>query len=239
MLSALLGEFIGTAVLILLGNGAVANVLLAKSKGENSGWIVITAGWGFAVMCGILVATAIGSPAHLNPIVTLGFVLAGSFPLAEAIPYALAQLLGAMVGAILVYFAYLTHWRETQDPGLKLACFCTGPAIARPGPNLLTEAIGTFALMMLIFSLGSPNLAALNLPGPVVVGFVVWSLGISLGGPTGYAINPARDLGPRIVHSLLPIAGKSGSDWGYAYVPIFGPIIGAAVASVLALMVIL
>ena len=230
----LMGEFFGTAVLVILGNGAVSNVLLARSKGQGSGWIVITAGWGFAVMCGILVATAMGAPAHLNPIVSLAIFVAGDLSAPDLTAYVLAQLVGAMVGAVFVWLTYLPHWRETESAGDKLACFCTSPAIKSPVSNLISEAIGTFVLMLVVLALGTGAVSQINLPGPVVVGFIVWSLGLSLGGPTGYAINPARDLGPRIVHSLLPIHGKGSSEWGYAWVPILGPIIGAILATLLA-----
>lgn len=226
------GEFMGTAVLILMGNGVVAAVLLKKSKAENAGWIAITTGWALAVMTGIFTAIACGSSdAHLNPAVTIGTaVKSGDF--SHVAPYLLAQLLGAMVGATLVWLHYLPHWKETPDADSKLACFCTAPAIRSLGANLLSEIIGTFVLVLVgtaIFAKagGSGPVAGL---GPYLVGSLVWGIGLSLGGTTGYAINPARDLGPRIAHAILPIAKKGPSDWGYAGVPILGPIIGGALA---------
>jgi glycerol uptake facilitator protein len=218
------GEFMGTLILILLGNGVVASVLLKGSKAENAGWICITAGWAFAVLCGVLTAIACGSPgAHLNPAVTLAVAIkTGDF---SSVPtYIAAQLLGAL--------AYLPHWEPTADPAAKLACFATGPAIRALGANFVAEAIGTFVLIFVVFAIGSK---AVNVSfAPPLVGMLVWSIGLSLGGATGYAINPARDLGPRIAHAILPIAGKKGSDWGYALIPILGPCAGAVVAALLA-----
>ncbi len=233
MTSPLLGEFVGTAVLILLGNGAVANVLLKKSKGEGGGWIVITAGWSFAVLCGVLTAIACGSSdAHLNPAVTLAFaVVTGNF--AKFVPYACAQILGAITGATLVWLHYLPHWKETSDPGLKLACYSTGPAIRDLGANALSEIVGTFILVFVVGAIFSKAVSASGLApgfGPYLVACLVWGIGLSLGGTTGYAINPARDLGPRIAHALLPIAGKGSSEWGYALIPIVGPLIGGGMA---------
>jgi glycerol uptake facilitator protein len=226
------GEFMGTLILILLGNGVVAAVLLKGSKAENAGWICITAGWAFAVVCGVLTAIACGSPgAHLNPAVTLAVAVnTGDF---STIPvYIPAQLLGAIIGATLVWLHYMPHWEPTVDPALKLACFSTAPAIRAAGANFISEAIGTFVLCFVVFVLGSK---AVNVSfAPPLVGMVVWSIGLSLGGTTGYAINPARDLGPRIAHALLPIAGKKGSDWSYALIPILGPCAGAVIAAVLA-----
>jgi glycerol uptake facilitator protein len=223
----------GTLVLILLGNGVVANVLLRRSKAENAGWIVITAGWALGVMCGIFTATACGSPdAHLNPAVTLAVAVStGDY---SKIPlYWPAQLLGAFVGATLVWIHFLPHWRETPDPATKLGCFATGPAIRNIPANLVSEIIGTFVLVLV----GTAIFAKAVVPagvapgiGPYLVGSLVWGIGLSLGGTTGYAINPARDLGPRIAHTLLPISKKGDSDWGYAGVPIAGPLIGAALA---------
>jgi glycerol uptake facilitator protein len=235
MHSAFLGEFLGTAVMILLGNGVVANVVLRFSKGEKSGWIVITAGWCFAVMAGVFTAVAIGSDGHLNPAVTVGAaVSSGDFSrLAVYVP---AQLLGAMLGALLVWLTYLSHWEKTPDALDKLGCFCTIPAIKAPFANLLTEIIGTVILVLVAAAISSKQGFPVGLsPGlsPFLVGLLVWSIGLSLGGPTGYAINPARDLGPRLMHNLLPIAGKGGSDWGYAWVPIVGPVMGAAAAGYL------
>jgi glycerol uptake facilitator protein len=233
MNSAWLGEFLGTMILILLGDGVVAAVLLKKSKAENSGWIVITAGWAFAVMAGVFVAIACGSSdAHLNPAVTMGMaVKSGSF--AKFLPYLLAQMLGAMAGATLVWLHHLPLWKETADQDAKLACFCTGPAIRTVASNLLSEIIATFVLVFVVGAIFSKAVAATGLAaglGPYLVGSLVWGVGLSLGGPTGYAINPARDFGPRLMHAILPIAGKGGSDWGYAPIPIIGPLAGGAIA---------
>jgi glycerol uptake facilitator protein len=235
MTSPFFGEFMGTAVLILLGNGVVANVLLKKSKGEGSGWIVITSGWAFAVLCGVLTAIACGSrDAHLNPAVTLGFaVVSGNF--SKLVPYILAQLLGATTGATLVWLHYLPHWRETSDPSLKLACYSTGPAIRSVATNVMSEIIGTFVLVFVVGAIFSKAVAASGFApgfGPYLVACLVWGIGLSLGGPTGYAINPARDLGPRIAHAILPIAGKGPSDWGYAIVPALSPLVGGGIAGI-------
>jgi glycerol uptake facilitator protein len=239
--SAFIGELLGTMILVLLGNGVVANVLLNQSKGQNAGWIVITAGWAFAVMSGVFVAQATGSPAaHINPAVTVAAMI-GGLPVGDAIQYIAGQFIGAFIGAILVWLAYMPHWGITQDPGLKLACFSTGPAVRNPALNVVTEAIGTFVLVFVVFSifssyqLGPDQTPASNL-GPYLVASLVWGIGLSLGGPTGYAINPARDLGPRIAHAVLPIAGKGDSDWGYSWVPVVGPLIGAVIAGVAALI---
>ncbi len=235
----LLGEFMGTLVLILMGNGAVANVLLRKSKAEDSGWMVIATGWALAVMTGVFTAIACGSAdAHLNPAVTLGFaVKTGDF--SKVGPYAVAQILGAMAGAALVWLHFLPHWSQTPDAGRKLGCFCTSPAIRRPAANLMSEIVATFVLVLVAGAIFSRAVAA-NGPaaalGPYLLGSLVWGIGLSLGGTTGYAINPARDLGPRIAHALLPIAAKGASDWGYAPVPIFGPLLGGALAGAVARM---
>lgn len=230
-----LGEFLGTAVLILLGNGVVANVLLKRSKAENSGWIVITAGWAFAVMAGVFTAIACGSEGHLNPAVTLGAaVVSGDY--SKVAWYTGAQVAGAIVGALLVWLHFLPHFWETPEPDLKRACFCTAPAIRAPLSNLISEAIGTFVLVLVADAIFSKTVAAAGPAaglGPYLVGCVVWGIGLSLGGTTGYAINPARDFGPRLVHALLPIPKKEGSDWGYAAVPIVGPAIGGALAGLL------
>jgi glycerol uptake facilitator protein len=228
------GEFLGTLVLILLGDGVVAGVLLNKSKGQNSGWIVITAAWGFAVVSGIFTSLAVGGVAHLNCAVTFALALSGSTPWAQVGGLVAGQFAGAFVGATLVWLAYLPHWPETADKGLKLAVFCTGPAIRNLPLNFLTEVIGTAALIIIGFSLGSKGVSPTGLPagyGPFMWGIVVWGIGLSLGGPTGYAINPNRDLGPRIAHFVLPIAGKGDSDWGYALVPIIGPLVGAGIGA--------
>jgi glycerol uptake facilitator protein len=238
-MGAFIGEMLGTMILVLLGNGGVAGVLLERTKAQNSGWIVITAGWCFGVMSGVFVAQATGSPdAHINPAVTVAALLRGLDP-ATAVLYMLGQFVGAFIGAILVWLAYLSHWEVTRDPDLKLACFSTGPAIRNTTSNLITEAIGTFVLVLVVFSifgnyqLGPDQNPATNL-GPYLVASLVWGIGLSLGGPTGYAINPARDLAPRMAHQLLPIAGKGESDWSYSWIPVVGPIIGAIIAGLLA-----
>jgi len=231
-----LGEFVGTLVLVFMGNGVVANVLLRKSKGEDSGWIVIATGWGLAVMVAVFAALACGSSdAHLNPAVTLGFAIwSGDY--SKLGPYFLAQLLGGMAGGALVWLHYFPHWKETLDAGRTLACFSTGPAIRSAGANLISELLGTFILVLTIGSIFSktvsPTGPAAGL-GPFLIGGVVWAIGLCLGGTTGFAINPARDLGPRIAHSLLPIAGKGGSDWGYAAIPVLGGLLGGAVAGLI------
>jgi glycerol uptake facilitator protein len=232
-----LGELLGTMILILLGDGVVAAVLLNKSKAQNSGWIVITAGWGFAVMCGVFVAQATGSPnGDLNPAVTIAKMVIGSTTTGDGITRIIGEFIGAFLGAVLVFLAYYPHWAETTDAGLKLAVHSTGPAIRSPMWNLVTEIIGTFVLVFVVFSifgkLAIPGGAAGGV-GPYLVGILVWSIGLSLGGPTGYAINPARDLGPRIAHAILPIPGKGTSDWGYSWVPVVGPIIGGVLAAIL------
>jgi glycerol uptake facilitator protein len=222
-MQAYIGEFIGTMLLIILGDGVVAGVLLRNSKAENSGWIVITFG-------------CVGqfSTAHINPAVTIGFAVTGQFPLADVIPYIIAQFLGAFVGAVIVWLAYLAHWGETEDEGLKLGVFCTAPAIYNTPANVITEIIGTFVLVFgvsgIVANAGAAPAGAAAVIGsginPLLVGLLVLGIGLSLGGPTGYAINPARDLGPRIAHAVLPIAGKGGNDWGYAWIPVVAPIIG-------------
>ena len=230
------GEFLGTMTLILLGNGVVACVSLKGSYGESSGWIVITTGWGLAVICAVLVALAVGSNAHLNPAVTIGVaVYTGKWSAVGV--YVLGQLLGAMLGAALVWLHYLPHWAQTADAAGKRACFCTSPAVRHTPSNLLSEIIGTFVLVFVAAAISSDNLSPNSIApgfGPFFVGLLVWGIGLSLGGPTGYAINPARDLGPRIAHALLPIAGKGASGWDYALIPIVGPIIGATLAGVAA-----
>jgi len=238
MASKFLGEFMGTMILILMGNGVVANVLLKRSKAEGAGWVAITAGWAFAVMTGVFTAIACGSPdAHLNPAVTLGLAMkSGDF--SNLVPYIAAQMLGAMAGAVLVWLNFLPHWAVTPEADLKLACFSTSPAIDSRGPNLFSEALGTFVLILVVAAIGSK--ATGTVPpglGPYLVGMLVWAIGLSLGGTTGYAINPARDLGPRIMHSILPIPKKGISNWGYAPVPVIGPLVGGAVAGFLAKMV--
>ena len=236
MTSPILGEFMGTLILVLMGNGVVAGVLLKKSKAENSGWMVITAGWAFAVMCGAFTAIACGSTdAHLNPALTLGMaVRLGDF--SKFFPYFGAQLLGAFVGAAIVWIHFLPHWSETPEEKFKLACFCTHPAIRNVAANMISEIIGTFVLVFVVGAIFSKAVAGTGLAtgiGPYLVGSLVWGVGLSLGGTTGYAINPARDLGPRIAHAILPIAGKGSSDWGYAGIPVVGPLIGGALAGLL------
>ena len=223
-------EFLGTLLLIILGDGVVANVLLNRSKGQNGGWIVIATGWGLAVMVGAYAVGAI-SGAHLNPAVTLALAAIGQFKAAFVPGYIAAQVAGAFAGAVVVWLAYLPHWGITEDKGAKLAVFCTGPAVRKPALNVLTEAIGTFMLVVGVLAIPSvknldPKLGFDKGLGPLLVGLLVFAIGLSLGGPTGYAINPARDFGPRLAHFILPISGKGDSDWGYALVPIVGPIIG-------------
>jgi glycerol uptake facilitator protein len=236
-MSPFLAEVLGTMLLIILGDGVVANVVLNKTKGQNSGWIVITAGWAFGVTVAVY-AVGTFSGAHLNPAVTIGLASIGKFAWASVPGYVAAQILGALLGATIVWLAYLPHWAVTENPGSKLAVFCTGPAIRNPVSNLITEIIGTAVLVLGVLAILTPK----NLNpehgwnvglGPALVGIIVWAIGLSLGGPTGYAINPARDLGPRLAHALLPIAGKGNSDWGYAWIPIAGPIIGGVLAALL------
>ena len=232
-----LAELLGTMLLIILGDGVVANVVLSKTKGQNSGWIVITAGWGFAVTVAVYAVGAF-SGAHLNPAVTIGLASIGKFAWASVPTYIAAQTLGAVLGAAIVWLAYLPHWAVTPDPRSKLAVFCTGPAIRNPVSNLVTEIIGAAVLVLGVLTILTPQ----NLNpehgwnvgfGPALVGVLVWSIGLSLGGPTGYAINPARDLGPRIAHAILPVAGKGDADWGYAWIPVVGPIVGGLIAAFL------
>ena len=225
-----LAEFIGTMILILLGDGVVAGVLLRNSKAENSGWIVITFGWGMAVAMAVYAVGWI-SGAHINPAVTIGLASIGAFEWAQVPGYIIAQFLGAFTGAVLVWLAYLPHWEETADAGLKLGVFSTAPAIYNTVANLITEIIGTAMLVFGVVAIVSNFTAGggeLPFDGlfPLLIGLLVLGIGLSLGGPTGYAINPARDLGPRIAHAVLPIAGKGGSDWGYSWIPVVGPIIG-------------
>jgi glycerol uptake facilitator protein len=236
MTSPFLGEFMGTLILIILGNGVVAGVLLNKSKAHNGGWMVVTAGWAFAVMAGVFVATACGSSdAHLNPAVTLGFAIRTA-DFSRVLPYISAQMLGAILGATVVWIHFFPHWKETPDHKFKLACFSTHPAIRSALPNIVSEIIATFVLVFVvgaIFSKASAGAGIASGVGPYLVGSLIWGIGLSLGGTTGYALNPARDLGPRIAHSILPIAGKGDSDWGYAGIPVVGPLIGGALAGVL------
>ena len=234
-MSPVLAEVLGTAILIVLGDGVVANVVLHRTKGYNSGWMVITAGWAFAVTIAVYCVNSV-SGAHLNPAVTIGLASIGAFAWAKVPMYIAAQIAGGFLGAVIVWLAYLPHFEVTPDAESKLAVFCTTPAIRRRGANLVSEIIGGFALMLALLAVLSPGnfVPGSDLAkgfGPVLVGVIIWSIGLSLGGPTGYAINPARDLGPRIAHALLPIDGKGGSDWGYAWIPIMGPIIGGVLGA--------
>lgn len=240
----LLAEALGTMILVLLGDGVVANVVLERTKGQNSGWIVITTGWGIAVAIGVYTVGRI-SGAHLNPAVTIALASIGSFPWAQVPGYLAAQVIGAFIGAVLVWLAYLPHWGETNDAAAKLGVFCTGPAIRHPMGNAISEFIGTAVLLFGILAIAA-NAQTLARPGdvdlsvvfsrglqPLLVGILVLGIGLSLGGPTGYAINPARDLGPRIAHAILPVAGKGKSDWDYAWIPVAGPIVGGLIAAFL------
>lgn len=236
-----IAEIIGTAILILLGNGVVANVVLSNTKGNSSGWIVITTGWALAVFVGVVIAGPI-SGAHLNPAVTVGLAVAGKFNWDQVPLYIGAQLIGAMLGAFLVWVMYKDHYKASTDAGLKQATFCTAPAIKNNFSNLMSEIIGTFVLIFVIFYFTSAEMGGveetktpvgLGSIGALPVTLLVWAIGLSLGGTTGYAINPARDLGPRIVHAMLPIPGKGSSGWGYAWIPVLGPLIGAALAAFL------
>jgi glycerol uptake facilitator protein len=238
--SPFLGELVGTFILILLGNGVVAGVLLKQSKGENAGWLAITTGWAVAVLAGVFTALACGSPdGHINPAVTFGAAVAsGDF--SKLAPYSLAQLTGAFLGAVVVWVHYGPHWALTHDKDLKLGTFCTSPAVRQPMANLASEIIGTFVLVLVAAAIFSGRVTAggpVAGLGPFLVGSLVWGIGLSLGGTTGYAINPARDLGPRLAHAILPIAGKRDSDWSYAPVPVVGPLIGGALAGLFAAMV--
>lgn len=237
-----LAEAIGTMMLVLLGDGVVANVLLEKSKGQNSGWMVIATGWGIAVAVAVYAVGRI-SGAHLNPAVTIALASIGSFPWADVPGYIVAQLLGAFLGAVLVWLMYLPHWEATRDAATKLGVFATGPAIRNTATNFIGEVIGTAVLLFGILAIAA-NAQTLTRPGdvdlsvvfsrglqPLLVGVLVLGIGLSLGGPTGYAINPARDLGPRLAHALLPIAGKGDSDWGYAWIPVIAPIVGGVLGA--------
>jgi glycerol uptake facilitator protein len=223
-------EVIGTAILILLGNGVVAGVLLNLSKAQNAGWIVITFGWGMGVMVAVY---AVGqfSGGHLNPAVTLGFATIGLTEWGDVPEYLAGEFVGAFIGATLVWLAYLNHWGATEDPGLKLACYSTAPAIRNTGANLITEVIGTFMLVFGVLAIVADRAPVANGLAALLIGLLVFGIGLSLGGPTGYAINPARDLGPRIMHAILPIAGKGPSDWGYSWIPVVGPIVGGVLGA--------
>jgi glycerol uptake facilitator len=234
-MSRFLAELLGTMLLVLLGDGVVANVVLSRTKGQNGGWMVITTGWAFGVTLAVY-AVGTFSGAHINPAVTISLAAMGKLAWSWVPVYIVAQMLGAFLGATLVWLAYLPHWPVTESQPAKLAVFCTAPAIRHWAANLLTEIIGTFVLVLGVLALLRPS----NLNpehgwdvgfGPFLVGVLVWAIGLSLGGPTGYAINPARDLGPRLAHALLPIAGKGHSDWGYAWIPVVGPIVGGLLAA--------
>jgi glycerol uptake facilitator protein len=237
-----LAEVIGTMILLILGDGVVANVLLNKSKGQHGGWMVITTGWAMAVIIAIFCVGRV-SGAHLNPAVTVSLAVVGSFPWAQVPGYILAQITGAFLGAVVVWLVYLPHWKETDDEALKLAVFCTAPAIRHPFHNFLSEVISTAIFLFAILAIAA-NAQKLNTPNginlsvvfsqgiqPILVGFLVWGIGLSLGGPTGYAINPARDLGPRLAFAVLPIAGKGTCDWGYFWIPVVAPIIGGVIGA--------
>lgn len=239
-LNIFMSEVFGTMMLILLGDGVVAGVLLAKTKSNNSGWIVITMAWGLAVMMGVIVAAGVGGDlpygnAHLNPAVTIGLftnavIAGGTVDVVAALIYVAGEFVGAFIGAFLVFLHYYPHWAETEDQGLKLAVFSTGPAIRNVTWNFVSEVIGTFVLVFVILTFG--NSGAMGDMGALPVAFLVVVIGLSLGGTTGYAINPARDLGPRIMHAILPIPGKGHSDWGYSWIPVVGPLVGGVVAAV-------
>jgi glycerol uptake facilitator protein len=235
----MLGEFMGTLMLVLLGDGAVAGVLLKRSKAENSGWMVVTAGWAFAVLCGIFTAMLFGSKdAHLNPAITLAVALE-THSFAKLLPYAMAQFAGGFCGAVLVWLFYLPHWKLTEDPEAKRGIFCTAPAIRNYPANLLSECMATFVLVLVAGSMSSKLVLSDGATagfGPYLISCLVWGIGLSLGGTTGYAINPARDLGPRLAHALLPIPDKAASDWRYAWIPILGPAIGATAAGFVLLL---
>jgi glycerol uptake facilitator protein len=231
-MSPFLGEFIGTALLIIMGCGVVANVLLSKTKGNNSGLIVIAFGWGMAVFLGVYASTKLGGSGHLNPAVTIALSVFGDFDSSLLPTYIAAQFGGAIAGACIAWLAYKQHFDATSDANLKMAVFCTGPAIRNAGYNLITEIIGTFILMFGALAM-SPAASSLGTLEALPVGLLVLGIGLSLGGPTGYAINPARDLGPRIAHFILPIPGKRDSDWSYSWIPVLGPLIGALIAAYL------
>jgi glycerol uptake facilitator protein len=237
-MSEFTAELIGTMILIILGNGVVANVVLKGTKGYNGGWMVITTGWALAVYVGVVIAAPY-STAHLNPAVTIALAIVGKFAWTKVGLYILAQLIGSIIGAAVVWLVYRDHFNETREPDTQLAVFCTAPAIRNATFNLLSEVVGTFVLVFVIFYFSDAEIKDPRTPiglgslGALPVAFLVWSIGLSLGGTTGYAINPARDFGPRIAHSLLPIKGKGTSNWKYGWVPIIGPFLGAAIAALL------
>lgn len=229
-MSPFIAEFTGTALLIILGDGVVANVVLDKTKGNNSGFIVIAFGWAIAVFTGVFASTTLGGSGHLNPAVTIALAAIGKFDTALVLTYILAQFAGAIAGAIIVWLSYKSHFDNTKDGDPKLAVFCTGPAIRNPFNNLITEIVGTFVLVFGALLMSKPE-HSLGTLDALPVGLLILGIGVSLGGPTGYAINPARDLGPRIAHFILPIPNKRNSDWGYAMIPVAGPVIGALIAA--------
>jgi len=241
-MSPFVAELIGTMLMILLGDGVVANVVLKDTKGNNSGWIVITTAWGLAVFVGVVVAGPY-SGAHLNPAVTLALAIAGKFSWANVIPYIIAQFTGTCLGAFLVWIMYYDHFKRTNDPASILAVFCTGPAVRNYVSNIASEVIGAFVLLFTIFYIAGAEITPAKTPiglgsiGAIPVALLVWVIGLSLGGTTGYAINPARDLGPRFMHMLLPIKGKGTSDWAYAWIPVIAPLVGASIAAVLYLSI--
>jgi glycerol uptake facilitator protein len=234
MKNPFIAELIGTMLLIIFGDGVVANVLLNKSKGQNSGWIVIATGWAMAVAVGVYASWPI-SGAHINPAVTIGLAVIGKFPWSMVVPYIIAQIMGAFLGAVIVWLAYRKHFEVTENADFKLLVFCTEPAIRDYPANLVTEIIGTFTLLFgvlsMLFFIDPKQPWVGNSLGPWVVTILIWAIGLSLGGPTGYAINPARDLGPRIAHALLPIPGKRDSDFAYGWIPVVGPIIGGIIGA--------
>ena len=231
-----MAEFLGTMLMILLGDGVVANVVLNDTKGNNSGWMVITTAWGLAVFVGVTVAGPY-SGAHFNPAITIGLAIAGKFAWASVIPYIIAQFLGAFLGAFLVWIMYFDHFKRTNNPAAILSVFCTGPAVRNYISNISSEIIGAFVLLFTIFYISGAEITSTKTPiglgtvGAIPVALLVWVIGLSLGGTTGYAINPVRDLGPRIMHAILPIKGKGTSDWAYSWIPILGPFIGTAIAA--------
>ncbi|HEK9986195.1 TPA: aquaporin family protein [Streptococcus equi subsp. zooepidemicus] len=229
-----IGELLGTFILVLLGDGVVSACVLNKTKAQNSGWIAIVLGWGIAVTVAVYVSGFM-SGAHLNPAVTLAMAAIGSLPWSQVVTYLLAQFLGAMLGALVLYWHYYPHWKETKEAVTILACFSTGPAIRHTWSNLFGEALGTAVLVITVMAIG-PNEVAAGF-GPVIVGFVVMAVGFSLGATTGYAINPARDLGPRLMHALLPIPNKGDSDWSYAWIPVLGPILGGVAGALIYQMI--
>jgi glycerol uptake facilitator protein len=241
-MSPFMAELLGTMLLMLLGNGVVANVLLNDTKGNNSGWLVITTAWGLAVFVGVVVAGPY-SGAHLSPAVTIGLAIAGKFPWASVLPYIVAQFLGAFIGSFLVWVMYYDHFNRTNNPASILAVFCTGPAIRNYISNIASEIIGAFVLVFTVFYISGAQITPTKTPiglgsvGALPVALLVWVIGLSLGGTTGYAINPARDLGPRVMHFILPIKNKGTSDWRYAWIPVLGPIAGAAIAALLYLCI--